>query len=456
MTQKLGHLFIDGENLPILDISGSNITITNNGVTLDTNIKKYGNSSLYLDRENDDHLTLEESDIFDILDNQAMTFDVWVYPKDLTTTPRQEIFEAGYGPRWFLRLDKPVIEFRRGSNHSTSVRLLSADFSYLTENSWNHVAITRSASGFFTMYVNGVSIDTEQYGTQILTTGTSRVGTYGNTVDPFFGNIDNLRLVKDEVLWTENFDLTEEALFYKSDDAYVRPDNITGLYGIGSRGNLRGKASEGFIRPTVKQFFTSKDFEEVASAVFTPTTFDSTRAHASLVITNNDLTLSSMNNLRTCRTVYDGATTGKYYWEETNGTHTGINSDIGIYSEDSMVTYSYPKSYPGRDITPYSLGYRGNGSMFYNMDSYNYSTYGDSYDDNDIIGVALNLDDFKINFSKNGVWQGEISIASGKKYFPGIGKSSSTVGFTATANFGQSSFQYDVPENYEEGFGGYE
>lgn len=41
------------------------------------------------------------------------------------------------------------------------------------------------------------------------------------------------------------------------------------LYDISSvKGNIRGKAAEGFIRPTIKQFFTSADYEEIAS--FTP------------------------------------------------------------------------------------------------------------------------------------------------------------------------------------------
>ena len=39
-----------------------------------------------------------------------------------------------------------------------------------------------------------------------------------------------------------------------------RPDLITDFYGIGSSGNLRGKALEGFIRPTIKQFFTSENY----------------------------------------------------------------------------------------------------------------------------------------------------------------------------------------------------
>ena len=45
-----------------------------------------------------------------------------------------------------------------------------------------------------------------------------------------------------------------------------RPDTMSGLYTLGSRGNLRGKAAEGFIRPTIKQFFMSApDYEEITS-----------------------------------------------------------------------------------------------------------------------------------------------------------------------------------------------
>lgn len=38
---------------------------------------------------------------------------------------------------------------------------------------------------------------------------------------------------------------------------------LSSIYTIGHRGNLRGKAKDGFVRSTVKQFFTSKDFTEV-------------------------------------------------------------------------------------------------------------------------------------------------------------------------------------------------
>lgn len=43
-----------------------------------------------------------------------------------------------------------------------------------------------------------------------------------------------------------------------------RPDLITELYNLSSvKGNLRGEAYAGYVRPTVSQFFTSKDFTKV-------------------------------------------------------------------------------------------------------------------------------------------------------------------------------------------------
>jgi hypothetical protein len=43
--------------------------------------------------------------------------------------------------------------------------------------------------------------------------------------------------------------------------------DLSTLYNIKSRGNIHGKAKEGFIRPTIGQYFTSKNFEEVLSYI---------------------------------------------------------------------------------------------------------------------------------------------------------------------------------------------
>lgn len=58
-------------------------------------------------------------------------------------------------------------------------------------------------------------------------------------------------------MWDSDFELTGLGLFTE-EDAILMP--LTTVYGIGHRGNIRGKARAGFIRPTIGQFFTSTNY----------------------------------------------------------------------------------------------------------------------------------------------------------------------------------------------------
>ena len=79
-----------------------------------------------------------------------------------------------------------------------------------------------------------------------------------------------------------------------------------------------------------------------------------------------------------------------------------------------------------------------------------FSSYGATYTSGDLIGVAVNVDDGEINFYKNNVDQGTISYTiAGKTLFPAISDDSSSVSFTATANFGQLGFAYTPPTGFQ-------
>jgi hypothetical protein len=67
------------------------------------------------------------------------------------------------------------------------------------------------------------------------------------------------------------------------------------------------------------------------------------------------------------------------------------------------------------------------------------SSYGASYADGDIIGIALNMDDEEVTFYKNGASQGIISLTSvgSEGYSVSCGSGSGST--NATANFGQDS-----------------
>ena len=123
------------------------------------------------------------------------------------------------------------------------------------------------------------------------------------------------------------------------------------------------------------------------------------------------------------RTMYAtfGASSGKYYWEQKITNFTGSEPHyIGIVSDDQMSNSNIDQATTSRGYfyTPYGDA-RNNNSQ---------SSYGDSWTTGDIIGIALDLDNSKIFFSKNGVFQNSgdpangtnpaFTITSGYTYIP--------------------------------------
>ena len=128
-----------------------------------------------------------------------------------------------------------------------------------------------------------------------------------------------------------------------------------------------------------------------------------------------------------------GSATGKWYMEYLSGTS---NSLIGVNGASNARWWD-GNGNPQDDTTGTVLyyGYTGK-KRVNNVDT----TYGDSYANGDIIGIALNLDDSEITFYKNGTVQNSGTAIS----FPAnlISQSLYTFGFstysaTNYGNFGQ-------------------
>ena len=131
-----------------------------------------------------------------------------------------------------------------------------------------------------------------------------------------------------------------------------------------------------------------------------------------------------------------GVTSGKWYAEFTvgavsNGLFFGVSRDP---NGDS--------NYIGGHST--SFGYSANGSKYTNNSA---SSYGDSFTANDVIGLALDLDNGTLTFYKNGTSQGTAynSMGSGR-FFMGV---SGTGSATAVCNFGQRPFEDAAPSNHK-------
>ena len=113
---------------------------------------------------------------------------------------------------------------------------------------------------------------------------------------------------------------------------------------------------------------------------------------------NNRLDLGSGGyTVRAVGTLAVGS--GKYYWE------IKMISDCDSAGEPSVGIIG-----TGGNQNNYT-GYSGNPSMLYQysgqkgFNNIGDTTYGNSYDDGDIIGVALDLDNNAIYMSKNGAWE---------------------------------------------------
>ena len=134
--------------------------------------------------------------------------------------------------------------------------------------------------------------------------------------------------------------------------------------------------------------------------------------------------ISSGNHRMTAGTL--AASSGKYYAEvkvvAVGGTYPQIGIiDPGLYAYDSHLGNSN-KGY----------GYLSNGNKQVNGTA---TSFGNSYTDGDIIGIAMDLDNSKLYFSKNGTFQNSGVPTSGST---GTGAIAFTAGSVYT--FGQSAY----------------
>ena len=176
------------------------------------------------------------------------------------------------------------------------------------------------------------------------------------------------------------------------------------------------------------------------------------------------------------RTFYGtiGASSGKYYFEMkvNNIENTDPNNFwVGIVDADQMYDDGgHHRSYQQ------SRGYQYHAQTGNQGNNNSTSSYGNSWTTNDIVGVAMDLDNSKLYFSKNGTWQnsgvptsgstgtGAINISSGYTYLPAIAQyysdekwsanfgngdfNAAGISSAGTNASGHGIFEYDVPTGY--------
>jgi len=151
---------------------------------------------------------------------------------------------------------------------------------------------------------------------------------------------------------------------------------------------------------------------------------------------------------------------GKYYMEATVDSISSAGLVLGIMGSDQ---YTATNEFTGTRFDAYGY-YSIDGNLFNNYDSNSTSfAFGNSYTTSDVIGIAVDLDNDKLYFSKNGTFQNSANPSHGTGGQSIISAKSTTAGFyrfcltdggtgstdIVTANFGQKSFTYTPPTGYK-------
>tara|TARA_Y100000401_G_scaffold71186_1_gene57307 strand:+ start:1401 stop:3818 length:2418 start_codon:yes stop_codon:yes gene_type:complete len=280
------------------------------------------------------------------------------------------------------------------------------------------------------------------------------------TLFPFDGYLTEINLVDGSALTPDTFGLTDT-----STGRWI-PKALTGIT-YGTNGfRLQFGSSSALGDDTSGN---NHDFSVTNLVAGDQTTDSPTQNHATLAVNGPNVSSSfSEGNLKatfpTSSAMTGGLSTlkmvsGKYYMEATVDSISSAGLVLGIMGSDR---YTATNEFTGRRFDAYGY-YSVDGKLFNNYDGNSTSfTFGNSYTTSDVIGIAVDLDNDKLYFSKNGTFQNSANPSAGTGGHSIISAKSTTAGFyrfcltdggtgstdIVTANFGQKSFTYTPPTSF--------
>jgi hypothetical protein len=319
------------------------------------------------------------------------------------------------------------------------------------------------------MYVNGVqvtSFTTSDYPVQNvdfpMTNGfTTHIGKYtfiGSTTEYFSGYMSDVFFIDGQALTPSSFGQTDATTGIWTPIAY------TGSFGTnGFELEFKNSAALGTDSSGNVNNFTVNNLTSVDQSTDTPTNNFATlnplvnyQAYPPVLTEGNLKNTSNANGS-------NGGTSpstivvsqGKWYAEMKVGANIQNGTAFGIVTDSYRFDYQNDAAfYTSASFS--SVAYVGDGRK---VISNTFSSYGATFTTNDIIGIAVDLDNDTVTFYKNGVSQGVISTTLTGGYFICCYGYSSSVqeinfgsppyaggGYTDAGGFG--NFSYQPPSGY--------
>ena len=377
-----------------------------------------------------------------------------------------------------------IVYFNTSSQEDT----LTTNRTFRDFNAWYHLVIAydttqSTASNRIKVYVNGVqetSFSTENYPEQ--------------NDNLHFGNNSSAHHIGNSPHYNPRFFSGAMSHFHYCDgytyaaSDFGSTDATTGEWKINTSPNVQYGTNGFFIlkdgNSVTDQSGNGNNFtvsggtltktEDCPSNVFATINVLGRQA-AGYTIENGNLSTNG-NGSNVWRGLYGtiGASSGKFYYEfklNTTYSNSGNSIEVGVADAETMIQITSSNGRIANAARGYA--YEQGGTKRNNGTS---TTYGNRINVGDIVGVAVDLDNSKLYFHRNGTYEnsgdptsgstgtGAISIASGYTYLPAFSTYYSAddiqlnfgngyFGTTAVSSAGTKAsgigiFEYDVPKGY--------
>ena len=439
--------------------------------------------------DSDDHLDRTPSSSGN---RRTWTWSCWFKRASFTSNSRVFVAHSDNSNRVEIGIHNETVNcFRVELLSSSSNSELQTNAVFRDPSAWFHAVVSVDTtqgtdSNRVKLYINGTqvtSFQTESYPTQnteyvINHTVEHNIGKSVNFSRPYDGYMCEVVLIDGQQLGPTSF-----GEFDSDSPTIWKPIDVSGLT-FGTNGFYLDFENSGSLGADVSgngNNFTVNNLTSIDQSTDTCTNNFATLNPLN-VPTSNAPTFAEGNLFGesvtggTSTVAFGGSSTfgltqGKWYLEAKCGSSTNRDA-IGVTGEASECART---NNSGISRTNSSFLYSGEtGTVYVNSSS---TSYGNTFGNNDIIGVALDLDNLKVYFSKNGTWQnsgdptsgstgtGAISITSVSSttdgaYFINHG---STAGGGAPSgksvfnfNFGSPPYSISSGNSDAEGFGNFE
>jgi hypothetical protein len=182
-------------------------TITNNGVTINTITKEFGNSSGYFNGSGN-YLSTPHDSNFNFGQSGNFTIDFWINPTDYARTLSgiiSTVYDSTVVSGFTIYFDTSGNLKANSTANGTAWEIGGTILlNTISVNTWTHIAVVKEGSNLYA-FKNGIKGSSITFTQTATNTNNLLIGTLG-TVNPWYfkGYIDELR-ISNIARWTSNF-----------------------------------------------------------------------------------------------------------------------------------------------------------------------------------------------------------------------------------------------------------